>query len=141
RGAQDAQGATSKLGGNLKTLGKAALAAGALTAVTAEMKRMVTAGSDLNESMNAVKVTFGKAAPEVLKFSKGAADLGLSMNQANQLLVPVGASLQNYGFSAEEAAKASISLATRAADMASVFNTDVPTAMAAIQAGLRGEAD
>ncbi|MGH7340280.1 MAG: hypothetical protein ACREKH_07300, partial [Candidatus Rokuibacteriota bacterium] len=42
---------------------------------------------------------------------------------------------------ADDAASASINLAQRAADMASVFNVDVSDAMEAIQAGLRGEMD
>jgi hypothetical protein len=43
--------------------------------------------------------------------------------------------------SQQDAADESVNLAQRAADMASVFNTDVVTALEAIQAGLRGEAD
>ena len=106
------------------------------------IKSVTNAASDLNESVNAVTVTFGKASKQVLEFSeKAATEAGLSMREFNELVTPVGASLQNFGFSAEEAATASIDLASRAADMASVFNTDVSEALGAIQAGLRGEAD
>ena len=105
-------------------------------------KRASDDAKDLGESQNAVNVVFGKAAPIINDFAKVAGTkAGLSMRQFNQLVTPVGASLQNYGLSAKDAAKNSVGLATRAADMASVFNKDVPEAMAAIQAGLRGEAD
>jgi hypothetical protein len=92
--------------------------------------------------MNAVRVTFGKASPVVERFSKKAVDeAGLSMQNFNQLVVPVGAMLQNVGYSQRQAADEAVNLAKRAADMASVFNTDVPSAMGAIQAAMRGEAD
>lgn len=105
-------------------------------------KKATDAASDLSESQNAVSVVFGKSTGIIEKFSKNAAkQAGLSMKDLNEMVVPIGASLQNYGFSAKEAATSSVSLAKRAADMASVFNTSVPEALEAIQSGLRGEAD
>jgi hypothetical protein len=104
--------------------------------------RMANDAANLGESQNAVNVVFGKASRIVGSFAKGAArQAGLSMRQANEMIVPIGASLRNYGYSSKEAAKQSVALAKRAADMASVFNTSVPEALEAIQAGLRGEAD
>jgi len=105
------------------------------------IKSAVKAGSDLTESMNAVHVVFRKATPQVTAFTKSATKFGLSMREANELITPIGAALTNYGFSADQAAKQSIELTKRAADMASVFNTSVPDALEAIQAGLRGESD
>lgn len=100
------------------------------------------AASSLNESINAVNVVFGDAADKVLAFGRTAHEsAGLSARAFNQLVTPVGAALQNVGFSADEAADASINLGVRAADMASVFDVDVADALGAIQAGLRGEAD
>lgn len=100
------------------------------------------AAEDLGESVNAIGVVFGPAADKIEAFGETADQVvGLSTRAFNELVAPVGASLQNVGFSADEAADASINLAKRAADMASVFNVDVADAMAAIQAGLRGEAD
>lgn len=104
--------------------------------------RMANDAANLGESQNAVNVVFGKASGIVGSFAKGAArQAGLSMRQANEMIVPIGASLRNYGYSSQGAAKQSVALAKRAADMASVFNTSVPEALEAIQAGLRGEAD
>lgn len=105
-------------------------------------KKVVDDASDLAESQNAVNVVFGKSSHVITNFSKVAAkQAGLSMSELNTLVVPLGAGLQNAGFSADAAAKSSVNLAKRAADMASVMNTSVPEALEAIQAGLRGEAD
>jgi len=100
------------------------------------------AAVNLGESLNAVNVVFGASSQKILQWGKdNASAYGLSNASFNQLVTPLGAMLQNYGFSADDAAQASIDLAKRAADMASVFNVDVSTALEAIQAGLRGEAD
>jgi hypothetical protein len=130
----------SKLSGIGKTAGIAGAAIA--TGVVMGAKEAIGSANDLNESINAVNVVFGDASKQVLNFSKNAASkAGLSMRAFNELVTPVGASLQNVGFSADQAAKQSINLAKRAADMASVFNVDVKGALAAIQSGLRGEAD
>ncbi len=105
-------------------------------------KKVAGDASDLAESQNAVSVVFGKSSGVIDNFSKVAAkQAGLSMSQLNTLVVPLGAGLRNAGFSADAAAKSSVNLAKRAADMASVMNTSVPEALEAIQSGLRGEAD
>lgn len=140
----DAEGSSSRLGGALGGMAKAAVIAGGaagLGAIAIGAKGAIDAASNLGESVNAINVSFGKAAPQVLKFTQSAAKIGLSARAANEALVPIGAGLQNAGLSADAAAKASINLTKRAADMASVFNTSLDDALGAIQAGLRGEAD
>lgn len=131
---------SSKVGGGFR---KALVPAiGVLGGLGIAAKHAADDASNLNESANAVQVVFGKSSKTISDFARVAdKEAGLSMRQLNELVTPVGASLKNYGFSAQEAADNSVMLAKRAADMASVFNTDVPTAMEAIQAGLRGEAD
>lgn len=102
----------------------------------------IKAFSDLNEAVNASNVTFGTASQTLLDFGKTATTaVGLSERAFLQASVPIGASLQNVGLKAGEAADWTVKLTQRAADMASVFNTDVNDALGAIQAGLRGEAD
>jgi hypothetical protein len=122
-----------------------ALALGLAAAATAAVGLgaiLVNEASNLNESINAVNVVFGDAADSVLKFGETAAQAaGLSREAFNSAVVPIGSMLQNMGASADQAAESSIALASRAADMASVFNTDLSEALTAIQAGLRGEAD
>lgn len=130
---KNAQGYSTAFAAGLLAVGAGAVALG--TAV-------VKSASNLNESINAVNVVFGEASSTVLDFGKTAAQsAGLSRTAFNEAVVPIGSMLQNMGASADEAAQSSIDLAARAADMASVFNTDLGSAITAIQAGLRGEAD
>jgi hypothetical protein len=63
----------------------------------------------------------------------------LAISEFNQLATTTGAFLQNVGFDAAGAAEETIKLTQRAADLASVFNTDVSQALNAIQSGLKGE--
>lgn len=98
--------------------------------------------SDLNESMNAVNVVFRESATAIFKFGETASNtVGLSQAQFQQMSTVLGSALRNAGFSQDEMAEKTISLTKRASDMASVFNTDVSDALAAIQAALRGEVD
>lgn len=100
------------------------------------------AAVSLGESVNAINVTFEEGADVIHRFAEtSASEIGLSARAVNEALTPVGAMLRNVGFDATTAAESSVDLATRAADMASVFNVDVNEALAAISAGLRGEAE
>lgn len=145
---QDVDQAKSKVATSLSKIGGAMKSAGqkATLGLTVPLLGMgyasLTAASDLQESMNAVKVVFGEASEVVLAFSDQAAEsAGLAASEFNQMAAVTGAMLINMGLSEEEAANQAINLTQRAADMASIFNTDVSQALSAIQAGLRGEAD
>lgn len=117
-----------------------ALAAGA--AIVGLVTTATRAASDLEESNNSIQKVFGDSADTLDDFGKVAANVaGLSQREFNQLATVTGSLLQNVGFSAEEAANKTIQLTTRAADMASVFNTDVGTALEAINSALKGEQD
>jgi len=98
--------------------------------------------SDLGESANAVAKTFGPASKTIEAFGKQAAEsAGLAQSEFQTLAVRTGSLLTNMGYSQQAAADQTTMLAQRAADMASVFNTDVGTALEAVNAGLRGEAE
>ena len=98
--------------------------------------------SDLGESVNAVQKVFGNQSKTILKWGETNAEaFGLSKRAFNELATPLGAILHNTGLSLGETSKWTIDLTKRASDMASVFNTSVPDALEAIQAGLRGEQD
>jgi hypothetical protein len=117
-------------------------AAGALAAVGAGALYAARRASDLGESVNAVQKTFGPASASIAAFGRDAAkNAGLSQRAFNDLAVRTGSLLTNMGLSQQAAADQTTVLAQRAADMASVFNTDVATAMEAINSGLRGEAE
>lgn len=141
--ARDTDKADDSVGRFAKTMRRGLLPATVmLGGLGAAAKKVGDEASDLNESQNATNVVFGQSSKVISDFATGAAkEAGLSMRQVNELVTPIGASLQNYGFSADQAANNSVALSKRAADMASVFNTSVPEALEAIQSGLRGEAD
>ncbi len=145
---QDVDDAKKKVASSLESIGGAMKSAGrkATFGLTLPLLGMgaasIAAASDVEESMNAVRVVFGDASDTVLAFSDQAAEsAGLAASEFNQMAAQTGAMLINMGMSQEEAAEQSKILTMRAADMASIFNTDVTTALGAIQAGLRGEAD
>ena len=100
----------------------------------------VRAARDLNESYNAVNKTFGEGAEIVSEFGEIAAQTaGLSKREFQDLATVTGALLTNLGQGQKEAAQESIRLTQRAADLASVFNTDVSTAVEAINSSLQGQ--
>ena len=102
----------------------------------------IKSASDLNESYNAVQKVFGAASNEILEWGKkNATSIGLSTKAFNEAATPLGAVLKNQGLALQDAAHWTENLTERAADMASVFNTSVPEALEAIQAGIRGEQD
>ena len=148
---KDLDAAEKKTSGWANKVGSAVQAAGAIAltgigaaaaGVVAIAREAIPAASNLNESLNASGVVFGEAASIIQDFGKTSAEaIGLSEAAFNQLAAQTGAMLQNYGLNADEAANATVDLGKRAADMASIFNTDVSEAMTAINAAMRGEAD
>lgn len=121
---------------------KVALAAGAAVGLKNLVSDSYNAANDLAESQNAVQKVFGESADIIDNFGNVASTAaGLSKREFNELSTVTGALLTNMGVGLDEAANKSITLTTRAADMASVFNTDVSTALEAINSGLKGEAD
>lgn len=117
-------------------IGAAALAVGKFAASS------VQSAARLAESMNAVEVVFGSAAGKVKAFADTSIDsVGLAASTVNEAAVVLGSALQNAGLSADEAADKTLMLTKRAADMASVFNTDVSQALGAMQSALRGESN
>jgi hypothetical protein len=134
-------GGLKKIGlvaGGVALAGVAAMGVG----VAKVLSDAIPAASNLQEAMNAVNVVFEDNAETILEWGKTASETaGLSQADFAQMAAQTGAMLQNFGLDAKSAADETINLAQRAADMASIFNTDVNEALIAIQAGLRGEAD
>lgn len=139
----------SGFSGSLKRIGEVAagvLAAQALQAGAQRayglIQQSVKAASDLGESVNAVNKVFDSASEKVQKWGRDNANsIGLSTRAFNQMATPLGSMLKNQGLNLDQVTQHTIKLTERAADMASVFNTDVTDALIAIQAGLRGEQD
>lgn len=124
----------NKLGGKMSLMVTAPLvAAGAAAAKMA---------SDYNESVGGIQTVFKEYVDRIDDFSKKAAQAaGLSMTQVNESATVLGASLQNLGYSTEEAADMTLRLTQRAADMAATYGTETAPALEAIQSLLRGQAN
>jgi hypothetical protein len=126
---------------------KMALAGGVMSAtvttpIVMGFKSAIEASSNLAESTNAMNVVFEDSSDIISKFGENSATaVGLSESSFNQMAATTGAMLTNYGLDQNKAANETINLTKRAADMASIFNTDVSDAMTAVQAGLRGETE
>lgn len=148
-GFQSARRNADELGSSTQRIGE--IAAGVVTSQVFEQiadgasrafTSTVAASSNLSESVNAVGVVFGEQGDKVLQWGEdNASAYGLSKRAFNEAVVPMGALLKNTGLDMDTVSAATMDLSARAGDMASVFNTDVNTALAAINAGLRGEAD
>lgn len=97
--------------------------------------------STLNESLNAVTVTYGKQAKAVKKLGGEAADaLGLSNTEFNSLAVRYSAFAKTIGGN-KNTVRILDDLTTRAADFASVMNLEVNEAAELFQSGLAGETE
>lgn len=135
-------GAMGQSGVKAGSLIKGALAVGAAKAVTDFALGAVNAATDLEESLNAVQVQFGAGAEKILGFGESAASsVGLANAEFNSLATVTGATLGAFITDADAVADETIKLTQRAVDMASVFNTEVPDAMTALQAAIRGESE
>lgn len=119
-----------------------AVAAFGVRGLFRQFRQAIDSSTALGESINAVRVTFDEGAAEIERFAQTAAEsAGLAASQAQQLVIPIGALLRNFGFEAEEAGSAAVTLAQRAADLASVFDSEVSEALEALGSALRGESE
>lgn len=102
----------------------------------------VDAASDLNESANAIRVSFGDAADEIDRLGDTAADrLGLSKTDFNAASVRFSSFAEDLATDGRSVSDVIDQLTTRGADFASVYNIDVADALAIFQSGLSGEAE
>ncbi len=133
---------TDGFGGSLKKLAGMASIALAATGVGKFFSDSVSQASNLNESLNAVNVSFGKNAEGIKKLGQEAAtSLGLSTQQFNQLAVGFTAFTEKIAGPGGDVVKVMDDLTTRGADFASVMNLDVNEAMGLFRAGLAGETE
>lgn len=137
------QGFSSKLESMQPAFQKMAVAGtAAFVAIGAGIGKTVKDAVALGESVNAVNVVFGEGAENILKFGEGAAKaVGMATSEFNQMATITGALLKDTGKPMQEVSDMTVELTKRAADMASVFNTDVNDAMSAINQAIRGETE
>lgn len=144
----EAEGASGKLRAGWKGVtdefknsreAQAAVAAGAVTVAVASIK----AASDLEESVNAVNVTYGKSSDAVLQLGEDAdTAFGMSQRAFNEFSTGFSAFAnqiaQNSGQRVEDVVEA---MATRIADFASVHNLSLQEAEQVAKSTLAGETE
>jgi hypothetical protein len=129
-------------GGMAAMAGPAGVATAAAAGLGAGLVKLAGLASDQAEALSAGAQTFGKAFAQVESKSKSAArTVGLSQTEYLNAAKTFGTFGLAAGKSGTDLAGFSTELIGVAADLASFHNTDVPTAIAAIGAGLRGEAE
>lgn len=126
-----------------KNFGGLAAAIGATVAAAAIgsfAMESVTAASDLNESLNAVKVSFGDASAAINALGEDSANkLGLSQVKFNEIATRFSSFATTIAGPGGDIAKTVGDISQRGTDFASVFNMDVDQALGAFQSGLAGQ--
>ncbi len=141
---QGAADKTSKsMGGLRSTALKAGAALGAAFAAKAALdfaKSSIAAFSNLDESINAVEVSFGDAAEGVLVLGENSAEqFGLSTRAVNEAAVAMSAFASKID--AADPPGAFENVLQRATDFASVMNIEVEEALLLFRSGLAGESE
>lgn len=136
--------AGKSFGSGFGTAVKAAVAGAAIAAGIAAKGLVVAIGkaSDLAETQSKVNVVFGKGAPAIQEWAKGAAT---ALGQSNQTALDGAATFALYGKAAgktgADLVKFSTSMATLASDVGSFNNADPAQVIADFGSAMRGEFD
>jgi hypothetical protein len=122
-----------------RILGGVAIAgAGLAVGIGAAVKQ----SSDLNESINAVNVAFGKNSAGILKLGENSAKgLGLAKSELFGIATQFSGFANNIAGEGGDVVGIIDDLASRGADFASVYNLDVADALRKFQSGLAGEVE
>lgn len=141
----ESERATRTTGDKLTAFGKVAIAALAVTAVGAATKfatDSVREFSNLNESLNALDVTYGEHAEGIKALGEEAAtSLGLSNSEFNTFAVQMSGFAETIAGESGDVAGLVDDMSTRVADFASVMNLDVAEAARVFQSSLAGETE
>lgn len=123
-------------GATLAASGRFIAGAAAILVLT----KAIREASNENEQLNKSRVVFGQFSKDVEDFAKTAAtSFGESNAKALELVSTFGALLRPIGFTKQVAEQESVALTKLGADLASFFNTDVASALAAIESGIVGQ--
>lgn len=122
-------------------MGKVAQVVGTAVAVQFARK-IVTAASDLNETMSKSTVVFGRNAAAVQAWSQNSAKaFGMSQNAALGAASTYGNLFVSLGLAEDQSAKMSTKLVELAGDLASFNNVSPEEALDALRSGLVGETE
>ena len=139
---KEGQNAGNSLGQVFGKLGKLALAAFSVKAITNFASSAIDLASDLEEVQNVVDVTFGEGNKKIEAFAQSAmTSFGLSELSAKQYMGTMGAMLKSMGLSSQAVETMSTDMVGLAGDMASFYNLDGDDAFNKIRAGISGETE
>ena len=106
------------------------------------LKSSIGEASELEESLNAVEVSYGEASGAIVKLGEDAASrLGVTQSAFNASAVRFSAFAERVVGAGGDVAGFVDGITARASDFASVFNIDVSEALQVFQSGLAGEAE
>ncbi len=102
------------------------------------LAKAIPYASEFTEQMNKVVHTFGLSTAIIMRGMSGANNAGLSRADYLRGVSTVGIELLGSGMSEKESAEMSRTLASRASDIASMYDIGVDQVLTKIQAGLAG---
>ena len=116
--------------------------AGIVTAIAGIGAAGLTAATDLERSNTTLDRLFGASSTNLKTWAEDAAEqVGISSQAYSSLAVDLGVAVTDMGLAGDAAATKVDDMLGLAGDMALALGTDVPTAVGAMSAALRGEFD
>lgn len=132
----------SSFNSSFKRIGKMAVAAFSVKAITDFMESCLKLGSDLTEVQNVVDTAFPSMSNQADAFAKSAMEsFGLSETMAKKFMGTFGAMSNSFGFTEKEALEMSETLTGLAGDVASFYNLDPTEAYTKIKSVFTGETE
>ena len=136
------EGSLNKFGKAVKGIGIALAGAFVVDKIADFGKEAINIASDLEEAASKTNAVFGEQAGVIEEASKRAAKAaGLSEGAYLSAASTLGIYADKAGLAGAAQAEFATGLSQAAADFASFYNTDVDSALSAIQQGLRGESE
>lgn len=133
---------SSGIENSLKKIGKLAIAAFSVKAITNFGKECLNLGSDLTEVQNVVDVTFGNLNTEVNKFAENAiTQFGLGQTVTKKYVGTFGSMAKAFDFNNEAALAMSETLTGLTADVASFYNLSSDEAYTKLKSVFTGETE
>lgn len=123
-------------------IGITQMAGRAADAVGDFVQGSIQAASDLNETISKSSVIFGDGSAAVREWARAADDsLGLSERAALDAASGFAGLFKTVGLGLDESTAMAEQMTKMGSDLASFFNTDMETALAALKSGLNGESE
>jgi len=144
KGVKDAIADLTTFGGVIGTTKKLLGGFGAYKIATGAfdfIKDSTLKARDYERELRALKTIFGTSAPEMEKFAKNSADIGLSTAESAKASVFLGSVLKQSGFTMGKVTDETKKLVGLASDLATVYGYDVSEALSGMTALFRGEYD